>query len=187
MIGDRHMEWVETLYEKYSDAVFRTAVIYLKSEQEAYDIVQEVFLKLLRHIKLPRPKLRQSIPPHPGMFQDEAHEKAWLLRVAINCCKDQLKSSWRKKRVSWDDYKDGSGSAVQKWEEQSADTERKHTLLSAIHNLPEMYREVIYLFYYEEYTAEEIGRLIGKNPSTVRSRLQKARELLKKELKGEWI
>ena len=76
---------------------------------------------------------------------------------------------------------------MQKWEEQSADTERKQMLLSSIHNLPEMYREVIYLFYYEEYTAEEIGRLIGKNPSTVRSRLQKARELLKKELKGEWI
>ena len=50
MIGDRHMEWVETLYEKYSDAVFRTAVIYLKSEQEAYDIVQEVFLLSLIHI-----------------------------------------------------------------------------------------------------------------------------------------
>ena len=95
MIKNSHMEWVEMLYQKYSDMVFRTGVIYLKSEQEAYDIVQEVFLKLLNH---------------PRQFKDEDHEKAWILRVAINCCKDLLKSSWRKKRISWDEYEDGGES-----------------------------------------------------------------------------
>lgn len=173
MIKNSHMEWVEMLYQKYSDMVFRTGVIYLKSEQEAYDIVQEVFLKLLNH---------------PRQFKDEDHEKAWILRVAINCCKDLLKSSWRKKRISWDEYEDGGESYIRGWEDDGGrELETKHMVLDAIRNLPAMYREVIYLFYYEEYTAEEIGRLIHKNASTIRSRLQKARELLRIEIKGEWI
>lgn len=81
------------MYQKYSDMVFRVGVLYMRNEQESYDIVQDVFLKLLCH---------------PKQFEDEEQEKAWILRVAINRCKDQLKSFWRKKRISWQEYQNGS-------------------------------------------------------------------------------
>lgn len=161
------------LYEAHSDTVFRVAVMYLRSEQEAYDVVQEVFLKLLnRDIR----------------FQDEEHEKRWLLRAAVNCCKDELKSHRRKKQVSLDAYDDMKdrpagvdyGGADLSWEDREA-------VLAAVRSLPDIYKDVVFLYYYEEYSAEEAARILHKNASTVRSRLQKARELLKQKLKEEWL
>ena len=75
MIKNSHMEWVEMLFQKYSDMVFRTGVIYLKSEQEAYDIVQEVFLKLLNHLR---------------QFKDEDHEKAGGDQLLQGSVEEQL-------------------------------------------------------------------------------------------------
>lgn len=145
----------------------------MKNEQEAYDIVQEVFLKLMNQSR---------------RFQDEEQEKAWLLRVTINYCKDQLKSHWRKKNISWDEYQGGiemNGYGSGNGTDDSL--ENQQTILSAIQNLPDIYKDVVYLYYYEEYSTEEIARLIHKNASTVRSRLQKARELLKRSLKEDWL
>lgn len=162
---------IQKLYHKYSDMVFRVGVLYMKNEQEAYDIVQEVFLKFLKHSK---------------QFQDEEHEKAWFLRVAINSCKDQLKSHWRKKRVSWNDYQNGAElTAGDITAKSNGNSDMKHIVLSAVMNLPDIYKDVIFLYYYEGYSTEEIAQIVHRNPSTIRSRLQKARELLKKSLKEE--
>ena len=170
-IDKNAMGRVETLYQKYSDMVFRLGVVYMKGEQEAYDIVQEVFLKLLRH---------------PREFRDENHEKAWILRVAINCCKDQLKSCWRKKNLPWEVYQEQAEQSLQgNVGDHGEDSETKQMVLEAVQNLPDLYKEVIFLFYYEEYSTEEIARLLHKNASTVRSRLQKARELLKESIREE--
>lgn len=161
---------VEKLFEKYSDMVYRIGTLYMKNQHEAYDIVQDVFLSLLLH---------------PRHFKDEEQEKAWILRVAINRCKDQLKSFWRRNRVSWNEYQttsESDGENVSRMEEQFT---RTQPVIAAIRNLPDIYREVIFLFYYEGYKAEEIAHIIHKNPSTVRTRLQKARELIKKSLEME--
>lgn len=141
----------------------------MKNEQDACDIVQDVFLKLLNH---------------PKKFENEALEKAWILRTAINRCKDQLKSSWRKKRISFDEWQNGLPSFMEANSHLDNDeSEQRQIILSSIFELPDIYREVIFLFYYEEYSAEEIAQMLHKNPSTIRSRLQKARELLKKTLR----
>ncbi len=163
---------VEKLYQKYSDMVFRVGVLYMRNEQESYDIVQDLFLKLLCH---------------PKQFEDEEQEKAWILRVAINRCKDQLKSFWRKKRISWQEYQNGSANGGEGIGYSDDFSDERQMVMSAVQNLPDIYKEVIYLFYYEGYKAEEIARLMRRNPSTVRSRLQKARELLKKSLKGDLL
>lgn len=173
VINPSKMDRVRKLYETYSDTVFRMAVMYLKSEQEAYDVVQEVFLKLLnRDIR----------------FQDEEHEKRWLLRVAMNCCKDVLKSHWHKKRVPFDECDDAkdrmAGGDHSGFDSSWTD---RQTILAAVCDLPDIYKDVVFLYYYEEYSAEEAARILHKNASTVRSRLQKARELLKQKLKEEWL
>ena len=165
-IANRDRSNVERLYLSYSDTVFRIGVLYMGNEQEAHDIVQDVFLKLLSH---------------PRRFEDEEHEKAWILRVAINRCKDQLKSHWKKKRISWNEYQEriafsAEDTRREHWEEQQI-------IMDAVMKLPDIYKEVVLLHYYEGYKAEEIAGIMHRNPSTVRSRLQKARELLKESLK----
>lgn len=172
-IANRGNEKVEKLYQAYSDTVYRIGILYMGNEQEAYDVVQDVFLKLLCH---------------PRQFKDEEHEKAWILRVAINQCKDQLKSHWRKKRISWNEYQEGNKILP---EDAAGGTEghleEKELIMEAVMQLPDIYKEVVLLHYYEGYQAEEIARVLHRNPSTIRSRLQKARELLKKSLKGEFL
>lgn len=166
MIGNQSGARVEGLYQKYSDMVYRIGMLYMRDEQEACDIVQDVFLKLLCH---------------PKRFGDEEHEKAWILRVAINRCKDQLKTRWRKKRVSWNEYQKGAETRLED------EGDEKQIVISAVMELPDIYKDVIFLFYYEGYKTEEIAQIIHRNPSTVRSRLQKARELLKESLKGDLL
>ncbi len=164
---------VEKLYRKFGDMVYRVGVLYLRNEQEAYDVVQDVFLKLLCH---------------PRQFEDEEHEKAWFLRVAINRCKDQLKSRWHKRRVTWNEYQEESRMLPEDTAESTeGHLEEKELIMEAVMKLPDIYKEVVLLHYYEGYQAEEIARVLHRNPSTIRSRLQKARELLKKSLKGEYL
>ncbi len=172
-INNSSADSVQKSYQKYSDMVFRIAVLYMKNEQDAYDIIQEVFLKLLKRNR---------------QFESEEHEKAWILRVAANCCKDQLKSHWKKNRVSWNEYETGSiVTAGNFYPPGNGSSEIKDEILSAVLNLPNLYKDVVFLYYYEEYSAEEIAKMLHKNASTIRSRLQKARELLKKSLKEDWL
>lgn len=158
---------VGSLYEKYSDMVFRTAVLYLKNQEDAYDIVHIVFEKLLRK------NIR---------FRDEEHSKAWLLRVTGNACKDQLKSACRKKQISLEEQQEKGCDYSFRDEE---DKEQYEELLQAIVKIPEVYREVIYLYYFEGYNTKEIAKIVGKSASAIRSRLAKARVLLAEILKEE--
>ena len=162
----------ERLFKKYSDMVYRVAALYMKNQHDAYDIVQDAFLSLLLH---------------PKHFKDPEQEKAWILRIAINRCKDQLKSSWRRKRVAWDEYQETAGQGGKATNNMEEDFIRTQPVIAAIRALPDIYREVIFLFYYEGYKAEEIARIVHKNPSTIRTRLQKARELLKNMLEMEEV
>ena len=151
---------VNRAIEQYADMVRRLCLIHLKNQADAEDIFQTVFLKYaLSTVE----------------FQDGEHEKAWLIRVTINACRDLLKSFFHSHTVPLDELT-----------EQAAEMPEDHReVLEAVLALPQKYREVIYLYFYEGYTAPEIGRILGKNPNTVYTLLARAKEELRGKLGGD--
>ena len=146
--------------ERYSDMVRRLCMIHLKNEADTEDIFQTVFLKYV----LSR-----------ASFESAEHEKAWFIRVTINACRDLLRSFFRKNTVPLDQLLD-----------QPAPMSQDHReVLVAVLSLPPSYKDVVYLHYYEGYTAPEIGRILGKNVNTVYTLLNRARQMLKEKLGGE--
>lgn len=139
--------------------ILRLAYTYIKSQADSEDVVQEVFLKIID--KKP-------------VFNDEEHEKSWIIRTTINICKNKLKSFWKRNVGSIDDVKE-----MPYYERYAEESE----VLKAVMSLPEKYRIVIHLYYYEEYTTPEIAHLMERNEVTVRSHLHRAREKLKNILK----
>ena len=152
----------ETIYaiERYADMVRRICFVHLKSREDSEDIFQEVFLKYaLRSVD----------------FEDETYEKAWLIRVTINACKDLLKSAFKNRVVS-----------LEELVELPAEQQKEHSeVLDAVLHLPSKYRDVVYLHYYEGYSAAEIGRILRKNTNTVYTLLARARNQLKAALGGD--
>ena len=155
----RSEEEANRAIERYADTVRRICMVHLKNYADTEDIFQTVFLKYVLY----------SEP-----FENEEHEKAWIIRVTINACKDLLKSFFRSRTTSLDTLKEAA---------QVPDTEHNE-LLDAVLSLPEKYKNVVYLYYYEEYSAAEISRILKKNVNTVYTLLTRARHLLKQELEG---
>lgn len=147
--------------EHYQDTVYRVALHILASPQDADDAVQEVFLRLFTA---------------KTDFQNQEHLRRWLLRVTINYCRDILRSPWRRRRASLDEV---PPQPVFQAPEQEA-------LYQSVMSLPEIYRIVLVLFYYEELTAREIGKLLELETSTVTTRLSRARAKLKEQLGEVW-
>lgn len=146
--------------ERYSDLVRRLCMIHLKNYADTEDIFQTVFLKYLL-----------SSPA----FEDEEHEKAWLIRVTLNACKDLLKSVFRSRTVPLEELM-----------ERPADlTEENREVLEAVLSLPPKYKDVVYLHHYEAYTAPEISRLLGKNVNTIYTLLTRSKQLLREKLGGD--
>ena len=149
----------ERLVNTYSDLILRLSYTYLKSTADAQDICQTVFLKLLTN---------------PRRFDSPEHEKAWIIRVTVNACRDLVKSFFRSRTVSLDQLI-----------EKPQDMPEDHSdILEAVLELPARFRDVVYLHYYEGYSAPEIGRILKKNPNTVYTLLARARQLLKTRLEG---
>lgn len=148
----------ERIVTTYADIVYRVALSYSKSEQDADDVLQNTFLKLLVH--------------EPD-FKDEEHIRRWLIRVAVNQCNTLWNSFWRKNVESIEDNTT----------EQSFESKDYSDLYSAIHKLPVKYRIVVHLFYYEGYSTKEIASILHILEATVRSRLAYARKFLKQQLK----
>lgn len=151
----------EEVIRRNSEAVYRLAYSLVGSRSDADDIYQEVFLRYVRK--------------NPA-FESAEHEKAWFLRVTMNCCKNFWKSSWVQRR---DAFKNG----ILEKEEVPESREEDRDLIEAVKQLPEKYRAVIHLFYYEELSVEEIGKITKSKASTVRTRLTRARRILKSLLK----
>ena len=147
--------------ERYQDTVYRVALHVLASPQDADDAVQEVFLRLYTAQK---------------PFQGEEHLRRWLLRVTVNYCRDVLRSPWRKRRASLDELP--TQPVFQKPEQEA--------LYQTVMTLPENYRIVLVLFYYEELSVREIGTLLGLETSAVTTRLSRARAKLKEQLGEVW-
>ncbi len=144
----------------YSDTVRRICMIHLKNYADTEDIFQTVFLKYV---------LSSTV------FKNEEHEKAWFIRVTINACKDLLKSFFRSRTVPLDESMSQSDSF----------TQEDHEVLEAVLSLPKKYRNVVYLHYYEGYTAPQISSITGKNVNTIYTLLTRSRQLLKERLGGD--
>ena len=156
----------ENYFKNYYALVFRIAFSELKSHADADDIVQDVFLKLLLY--------------QPA-FESTEHEKAWLIRVTINICRNRLRSPWRRHRELDETISDTAFS--QQWD---ASFGEESDVMAAVMKLPEKYQEVVHLFYYEDYSIAQIASLLRKKESTVRSLLHRARTMLKDSLKEGW-
>lgn len=146
------------LVETYSDMLLRIALNRVDSLAEAEDIVQTVFLKLVR-----------SAPA----FRSQEHEKAWLIRTAIRQCLDFNRSAFRRRTLPLDA------------DVRTAFPPETGTVLEAVRQLPELDRYIVYLHYYEGYPIKQIGKLMELPEGTVSSRLSRARKKLKEILKGE--
>lgn len=153
---------LNTAIEKYGDMVYRIAVNQMKNRTDADDIFQEVFIKWIQY--------------HEKMKSLE-HEKAWLIRVTLNQCKSALGSTWNKKKAQWSQEVENTMIYEEKMEEDSE-------LDEVLNKLPERYRIVLHLFYYEELSISEISNILQEKESTVRTRLTRARRKLKNMLKG---
>lgn len=142
---------------KFADMVYRIAMIRMKHPCEVDDVFQDVFLKYLKSGR---------------NIQDEEHLKAWLIRVTINCCNSAQTNLWKKRTVPMG----GQEEAV--WEFPDNDD----GIIKAVSELPEKERDVIHLFYYEEYSIREISRILNSTEGAVKTRLSRARDRLRKKL-----
>ena len=146
------IENVTELFRLYRDDVYRLAVCYTHNTQEAEDVCQTVFLKLLEQERI-----------------DPGKEKAWLMRVTANQCKNLLRSGWWKKTLPMD-------------EQLSVAPPEVNETLQAVMALEPKYRVVFYLHYCEGYAAKEIAELLGISTTAVTTRLSRARQMLKLKL-----
>lgn len=146
--------------EKHADMVRRLCVVHLKNDADTEDIFQNVFLKYVLHT---------------AAFDSEEHEKAWLIRVTINECRDLLRRMFRHRTVP-----------LEAVPEQAVPlSQDNREVLEAVLALPEKYREVVYLHFYEGYTAPEISRILHKNVNSVYTLITRAKKMLKESLGGE--
>lgn len=151
---------VNRAIEKYADMIRRICLIHLQNSADTEDIFQTVFLKYVL----------RSVP-----FESEEHEKAWLIRVTINACRDLRRSFFKSRTVLLDDLIEMPAPMLQSNRE----------VLEAVLSLPKKYKDVVYLHYYEGYTAAEIGEILEKNVNTIYTLMTRSKKLLKEKLEGD--
>lgn len=144
------------IIEKYADMVYRIALTRCGTVENAEDIFQDVFMKYTEK----KPK-----------FENNEHEKAWFIRVTINLTKNLKQSAWNKRVINLDE-----NIYFERKEEQD--------IFSNVCELPQNYRTVIYLLYYEGYKVKEISKLMKKSEGTIKTWLFRAREILKEKIEG---
>ncbi len=157
---------IEHILQKYSKMVYRLAYARTKSRADAEDLFQEVFLRCLKN---------------NVHFNSDKHCKAWLIRTTVNCSKNLLTSAWFKRIVPMKNPLEDSAES-----NEGVPGEEKSEVFYAVLDLPEKYRMVVHLFYYEDYSVAEISEILSRKESTVKTQLYRARELLKQKLKGEY-
>lgn len=158
---------MEKLIELYGDELLRLCFLYLHDLQLAEDAVQETYIRIYKNY---------------DKFLGKSAEKTWITRIAINVCKDYLRSPW-KQRVIYGGIEPGYDKDTQARETELYDD----TVICAIGQLKPKYREVVLLFYYQELKTSEIAEILGISVSAVTVRLTRAREQLKKKLEGWYL
>ena len=152
---------VEKLIEEYQNSLYVAAFSICKNDHDAEDVVQDTFIKYISK---------------NNDFESKEHIKAWLLRVAINLAKNKMTTLFRRKVVPMEDY----------MLDIEMPSEDSNNLLNAVMRLPQKYRIVIHLFYYEDYSVKEISDILKISPDNVKTRLARGRKQLKIMLKEEW-
>ena len=153
----RSEEEANRAIDRYADTVRRICMVHLKNYSDTEDIFQTVFLKYILY---------------PEPFESEEHEKAWIIRVTINACRDLLKSFFHSRTVPLDSLIEKPGEIPEDHRE----------ILEAVLSLPAKYKDAVYLYYFEGYSASEIASILKKNVNTVYTLLNRARHLLKNRL-----
>lgn len=151
MLEYNNKKRAEEIVRKYANLIYRIAYQNLQNRADADDIFGEVCLAVLT-----------SLPPD----YSEEHIRRWLITVTINKCRNVRKSFWKTRVDPIDDHADIPSPEI-------------HEVMAELQQLPENYRNVVYLYYYEEYTITEIGEILGKSPNTISTWLQRARKKLK--------
>lgn len=149
-------QYIEKMIEKHSNTVYRIALTRCGTIENAEDVFQDVFIKFSE--KLPK-------------FENEEHEKAWFIRVTINLTKNIKQSAWNKKVTTLD-------------ENLIFENPEESEVFSVVYQLPQNYKTVIYLSYYEGYKVKEIAKLMKTKEGTVKTWLFRARQMLKEKLEG---
>lgn len=149
------------LTELYINSIYRVALNGCKNPHDAEDVVQTVFMKLWQS------NIR---------FDDDCHAKRWLIRVTVNECNNLWRSPWRKNTTSLDELT----------HEPAFSSEEKSDLYYTVKELPQKYRTVVYLYYFEDYSIRETSEILGISETAVQTRLLRARKFLKERLKEAW-
>ena len=152
---------LEQIFRDYYQLIYRVAFSQVKNHADAEDITQEVFLKIIRH---------------DMRYQSMEHERAWIVRVTINLCRDLLKSKWHKTSVSMEEVSEAQRGSCENF------TEIQDDMMWAVLQLPEKYRNCLYLFYYEDYSIKEIAQSLEMPENTVKTNLKRGRQALKEFL-----
>lgn len=156
----RPADGIEKTIKTYGNMLFRICLVMLKNPVDAEDAVQETMLKYI-----------QKTPE----FESSDHEKAWLIKVASNKCRDILKSRWRNVPLNFEMIREYSCSV------------EDSRIMEALMSLPDKFRIVMTLYYVEEYRVDDIAKIIGKTSSCVKMRLQKGRKLLEERYRREYL
>ena len=154
-------ERLEQIFRDYYQLIYRVAFSQVKNHADAEDITQEVFLKIIRH---------------DMRYQSMEHERAWIVRVTVNLCRDLLKSKWHRTSVSMEDVSEAQRGSCENF------TEIQDDMMWAVLQLPEKYRHCLYLFYYEDYSIKEIAQSLEMPENTVKTNLKRGRQALKEFL-----
>lgn len=153
----------ERIYNTYGNHLLRLCFLYLGEKSLAEDAFHETMVKVLCGFE---------------NFQGKSSEKTWLTRIAVNVCKDYLKSSWNRKVIYPKSLEAVSGSYEMQMEPEGE-------LIRFILGLPVKYREVVLLYYYDECSVQEISQMLQVSVSAVTTRLERARKKLKIDMEGE--
>lgn len=158
---------IQRLMDTYGNDVLRTAYMVLNDLHKAEDAFQEVFIKVYNKYE---------------RFRGDSSEKTWIITITMNVCRDMLRGSWLRRVLVTD--KINEGQKVSGFEAEIIQKDENSRLFQEVLSLPANYKEVIILYYYQNYDTKKIGQILKIAEGTVRSRLHRARELLKTKLEG---
>lgn len=158
---------IDQLMQEYSDGILQLVYTYVKNRTTAEDLTQEIFIKCYEKL---------------GQFQHQSSIKTWLYRIASNHCKDYLRS-WHYRKITLNEFVfDYIPAKSKQVEETIIERNEESSLAVAVMSLPVKYREVVFLHYYEELSLSEISKVTQVNVNTLKTRLKRAKELLKNTL-----
>ena len=164
-------EEIKRLMDIYGNDVLRIAYLYLKDKYLAEDAYQEVFIKVYKNF---------------NKFRGDSSEKTWIMSITVNTCRDMLRISWFKKVLMFKDMEDDlSLKSYENVDDSIINKVQNEELLKEVMNLPSKYKELLILYYYEELSTVDISKILKIPEGTIRSRLFRAREMLKLNIEGK--